>query len=272
VSPKNKGKFGKGKPAIEPQDEFVSGINRVLIKLKPFAKQLLIGGIVVLVAVVAGVGWNMYAQTRAARASELYAQALVIYGQPVMSAEEAELIKSLNLGGQIDFVTHATPQERAQKALVPLEELRSKYGSTDAAAAARLLHAGVLLDAERYDDAADMYRAFAGSDAPAPLRALAREGIGYAIEAKALATEDAAARQAGLEAALAAFGDLQREPTGPMRDHALFHQARVLQSLGRTDEAIAKYNEVLDTQPTTSLRRDISSRLAVIEAPADATP
>ena len=48
MSPKNKGKFGKGKPSIETEDEFVSGVNQFLQKLKPYAKQLLIGLVVLL--------------------------------------------------------------------------------------------------------------------------------------------------------------------------------------------------------------------------------
>jgi len=270
VSPKNKGKFGKGKPAIEAEDEFVSGVNQLLHKLKPYGKQLLIGGVVVLVSVFAAVGYNMYNRHKEARATELFDKAVVIYQQPVMSAEEAELIKSLNLPNQpVDMVTHESLKARAEAVLKVLDELQSGYGSSGVAKRAALFHAGVLYDAGRYDDAAEMYRKFANSDAPASQRAIAREGIGYALEAKALAATDAAARQKGLEDALEAFRKVQSKEDGVYRDHALYHQARLLQSLGRKDEAVALYNQVLDTQPTSPLRADITKRLAVLETPAN---
>ncbi len=268
---KNKGKFGKGKPDIEEQDEFVSGMERVIKTLKPFAKQLIIGSTVILIAVVSAIGYNMYKNKKAAAASEMYSNALRLYEDPVMSDEEAQLIKSLNLPNQRDFVSHPSVKIRAEKTLVILEQLRSEYGSTDPAEAARLFHAGVLFDAERYDAAADMYDEFAGSDAPADQRAIAREGLGYAREANALAAKDASARQAGLEAALAAFEQVQPDAEGVLRDRALYHQARVLQSLDRKDEAVALYNEVLDTMPMTALRRDINNRLAALDAPTDAS-
>ena len=52
---KNKGKFGKGKPKIEDQDEFVSGVQQVAERVRPYAKQLIIGASVILIA-VAGIG------------------------------------------------------------------------------------------------------------------------------------------------------------------------------------------------------------------------
>jgi len=268
---KNKGKFGKAKPDIEEQDEFVSGVQHITEKLKPYAKQLLIGGTLVLIAVVAAIGYNMYRNKKAAAASELYGKALQLYDEPVMSEEEATLIKSLNLPNQQDFVTHPSVKARAEMALEILDELQSKYASTEAAQTVRLFHAGVLFDAERFDEAADMYSDYAGSDAPAEQRAVAREGQAYALEAKALAAKDDAARKAGLEAALAVFKQVQPDVDGVLRDRSLYHQARVLQSLDRRDEAVALYNEVLDTIPTTALRRDINDRLATLDAPTDAS-
>jgi len=269
VSPKNKGKFGKGKPEIETEDEFVSGVNGFLQKLKPFARQLIIGGVVILVAVIAAIGYNMYRERQAAKATELYDRAVVIYQQPVMSAEEAELIKSLNLPNTPkDMVTHESTEARAAAALAVLEELQSEHGSTSVAERARLFHAGILFDAARYDDAAAMYRKFASSDASADQRIIAREGIGYSIEAKALAEKDPTAQQKGLEQALAAFEKVQPKQDGVYRDYALYHQARLLQTMERNDEAVTLYNQVLDTQPTTPLRSVITQRLAVLEKPA----
>jgi len=266
VSPKNKGTFGKAKPTVEVEDEFVSGVNRGLQRLKPYAKQLVIGGCVALVAVFVAVGYNMIMQRKASHATELFDQALTVYAQPVMSDEEAALIKSMDLPNTPkDLVTHPSIAARADAALAILDKLEDEYGATSVAARARLLRASALYDAHRYDEAVKAYQAFAASDAPAVQRAIAREGIGYALEAKALAAKDAAARQQGLQQALAAFEKVAPGDDDVYRDYALFHQARLLQSLDRNEDAARVYRQVLETQPTTSLRNEIDARLAVLQ-------
>ncbi len=264
---KNKGKFGKGKVEIETEDEFVSGVNSFLGKLKPFAKQLVIGAIVLLVFVTGAVLYSMHKQGKEADATTLFNKAVAVYDEPVMSEEDRQLLATLNLPDMPEKV-HPSIKARAEAALVHLDKMRSEFDGTDTVESARMFYAAVLYDAERFDDAVAMYQAVAKSG-PAAQRPLAREGIGYALEAKALANEDAAARQQGLEAALDAFGKVQPKADGKYRDYTMYHQARVLQSLGRIKEAVDLYNQLLETLPTTLLRTEVNDRLAVLEAPAE---
>jgi acetyl-CoA carboxylase carboxyltransferase component len=103
-----------------------------------------------------------------------------------------------------------------------------------------------------------------GLEAEKSLRILAREGLGYALEAHAIEAADVPARKAGLEAALDAFAAIQPEDDGLYRDYALYHQARVLAVLDRRDEAVARYHEVLDKLPQSPLTQEINNRLAVL--------
>jgi hypothetical protein len=49
------------------------------------------------------------------------------------------------------------------------------------------------------------------------------------------------------------------------KDRARYHEARLAELQGNPGEAAKIYHEVLDKNPTTSLREEISSRLALLE-------
>ena len=68
---------------------------------------------------------------------------------------------------------------------------------------------------------------------------LAREGLGLALEMKAVAEKEPAARQKGLEEALAAFQAMQPDDKGPRHAFALYHQGRMLGLLGKRADAKA---------------------------------
>ena len=105
-------------------------------------------------------------------------------------------------------------------------------------AATELLRARQLMVLKRFDEAAAAFGEVSRSaDLPEPVRLSAREGVGYALEAKAEATEDVAARKQALESALKAFVDMQPADDGQRRDWSMYHQGRVLATLGRADEA-----------------------------------
>jgi hypothetical protein len=279
MSPKNKGKFGQSKPAVELDDEFVSGVSQVADKLKPHVK--LIGAISVVLAVIL-VGWYgyQYLNERAeTKATVLFRQALDIADRPVQ-APEPKAEEDKEAAAKDEAKDEAKPEDaakdeaadpdapfpseqaRAEAVLAPLQSLREEYGSTDTARAARLLHASSLYTAGRYQDAAAMYEAILADPSVSELATEAREGLGYAQEALAMASEDQAARQAGLEKALATFGEIQTKEDGPQREIALYHQARILATLGKRDDAIANLKKASEIAPDSPLHNDIRQRLA----------
>jgi hypothetical protein len=77
VSPKNKGKFGRGKNTEIPEtDEFISGVDRILRALKPHALRIGIFFGVVAVIVVSFTVWKWWGQRKSAAATAMYAQAV----------------------------------------------------------------------------------------------------------------------------------------------------------------------------------------------------
>ena len=124
---------------------------------------------------------------------------------------------------------------------------------------------GLLLDKGDYDGAIREYSA--GKSADGISGVFAREGLGIAIEGKAMAEKDAAARQKGLEDALAAFAAMQPKQDGPRRAYALYHQGRIQQVLGKTAEAKALFEQAKTAGASSSeLAQLIDKRLASLGA------
>lgn len=150
----------------------------------------------------------------------------------------------------------ATEKERLEGAL---KELDAHFGSGRAPldAEAGLVRGGLLLDLGRLDEAAAVYEKLLGDKLDGRLRFLAREGLGYAYERKGKLSE-AATTFGKLGTDAGNLGDFYK-------DRARYHEARLAELQGNPGEAARIYHEVLDKHPTTSLREEISNRLALLE-------
>lgn len=284
MSPKNKGKFGKGKSPVEVEDEFVSTTWSLAEKLKPHAVTITVGVAAVFVVAAAVIGYRWWDARKEAKATEIYRKAVeisrvFIMPEPPPAEGQADADKAAE--GQADTgktvavvkdedkdgIPDSFPSvvERAKATLVPLEALRAEYGSTDVARGATLLYAATLYDAGNYTGARDMYTAYLGS-APPSLAPIAREGMAYAEEAMAMSIEDPQARTAALGKVLEAFRAIQPSEQGPERDRALYHEARILAAMGKTDEAIAALKKAREIAPESKLSYDIGERLAQLES------
>src|SRR5262249_9960736 len=100
------------------------------------------------------------------------------------------------------------------------------------------------------------------------LASLANEGLGHALEAKALAQTDAAAKGAGLDAALAAYADIQRDDKLPRYADALYHQGRIKALKGDKPGAIELFKKAAAASPNPPLAEEVQGRLALLGASA----
>jgi len=152
----------------------------------------------------------------------------------------------------------ASEKERAQAAL-------DAIAKNDAESAAGHVYRGALLmDAGKLDEAIAELRKAAPKDGLDGV--MARENLGIALETKATAEKDPGARQKGLEEALQAFVEMQRDPMGPRYAYALYHQGRIQQTLGKKAEAKALYEKAKELGGGTELVGLIEQRLAALGA------
>ena len=158
-----------------------------------------------------------------------------------------------------DGIPHfKTDKERSEAALKELDAFVATSGNP-LRAEGRLQRGPLLLSLGRAPEAVSAYEEILGGKIDDRLRFLAHEGLGYAQEQKG-----------DLPAAIAAFEKLTDDAavfgaTGFYKDRAAYHKARIAELRGNADEAKKLYREVLDKTPTTSLRDDITNRLAVLE-------
>ena len=116
----------------------------------------------------------------------------------------------------------------------------------------------MLLDLGRADEAQGVYEKLLSGKLDPRLRFLAHEGLGYALEKKGKLSE--------AQATFAKLGGDAASLGGFYKDRARYHEARLTELQGNPTEAARIYHEVLDKNPTTSLRDEISNRLASARA------
>jgi len=174
----------------------------------------------------------------------------------VSKVATADLLPADGSPAKEDGLPHfKTDKERLEAALKEVDAFLSAEPHSPLRREAQLQKAGLLLDLQRPDEAIPLYSDVLESHLDSNLKFIAQEGLGYAYEAKG-----------DLDKALAAFTKLAGDnPKGFYHDRSLYHQARIAERKGNTAEAMKLYKEVLEKSPQSSLRDEISNRLAVLE-------
>ena len=225
--------------AEKQDDAFQRGV-RQASRTVVDAPKLVLGGIVILVAVIAGAvalhNNKLEANAEASRSLQV-ATAAIVRGQVVPSETQAELGETLRFYRLPIFTTVEDRDAAIDEALTAARSSGRPQVEQDATlvAASRAVRVG------DFDTAVSEYDAFlADASDDHPLRFLALEGKGTALEAKG-----------EYDAALAAFAEIAPDPTDFYREMALYHQGRVLEALERKDEALAMYTQFFAEFPPT---------------------
>lgn len=225
------------------------GGDSIVDRLLPHAKKIglaLLGAAVIITLVFT---YRWYQRGKSERATVKVVKALDLVERPVLHDDPMQP----PLPGEETFATEA---ERTAAVLDAI----AKAGPARGAAA--LVEAQLLLRGGKVDEALAIYRKRASASGIDGL--IAREGVGIALEAKATASTDAAARQKLLEEALTAFRAIQPDEKGARRDYALYHEARVLEVLGKPTEAVAALKQALASVPGSTLEPVIKNRLSAL--------
>jgi len=240
-------------PAVTPVH---IGGDSILDRLAPHIMKIGVALLAVILILTVAFSYRWYKRSKQEKSTARLVKAIEIGDADVVPPE----IDLSAIPGQKDKITYKTYPERAQATL----DVLSRVG--EARGAASLYEAGLLVTAGKLDQALAIYkRAAAGSGEDA---ILAREGVGVILENQAVAATDQAQKQKLFEEALTAFRAVQPDDKGLRRDWALYHEARVLEHMGKFGEAIAQLKHALEIAPETSLKPQIENRLAVLGASA----
>jgi tetratricopeptide (TPR) repeat protein len=236
------------KPVEPPKPVHIGG-ESLVDRLLPHMKQIIIG-IVVIAAVLMVVFTIRWLRERKEIAeTRKLDDVLEVAREPIRATDAKPDPKTPSF---------ADAKERGTAVLAEI----AKQGTDLAGHAFR---AAQLLDAGKTDDAIAEYRKGIGEKGIEGV--LCREGLGLALETKASAEKDPAARQKGFEAALAAFVAMQPDENGPRRAYALYHQGRMQQLLGKRAEAKSLFEKAKEANKSDHDLGDLlDKRLAALGA------
>jgi hypothetical protein len=238
-------KSATAKPGFDPKPVQVGG-ESILERLVPHMKKIVVA-LVAVVAVLSVYFTIRYFQDKKhAAGTERLQHVLATAAIPVASP-------TTPVDPKADPKPFANYKERANAVLDALAK-----ANTDVAGP--VYRASLLVQAGKLDDAIAEYKKAQGKTGLEG--ALAREGLGIAIEMKAEAEKDAAARQKGLETALDTFKSMQPDEQGPRRAFAFYHQGRILGLLGKTDEAKAALEKAKELGKGTDVEELADQRIA----------
>jgi len=239
-----------GKKADEPPKVQHIGGESIVDRLLPHMKKIITAIIVTAVLLSIYFAYRWWDERKEIQQTEKLTAVLDIGTRPLAPPGEKPDPKAPP--------SYANEKERAQAAL-------DAIAKNDAESAAGHVYRGALLmDAGKLDEAIAELRKAAPKDGIDGV--MARENLGIALETKATAEKDPGARQKGLEEALQAFVEMQRDPVGPRYAYALYHQGRIQQTLGKKAEAKALYEKAKELGTGTELVGLIEQRLASLGA------
>lgn len=246
-------------PRKKGQPVPIHGPDSIIDRLQPHIKKIAVGALALFVVIGGYVGYRYMKHRKDNSNTVKIDAALQIARAKVVAPGETQAPPDPNTPPDVDGKTYPSAKERAAAAADALA------GAGKASDRNALYRAGLLFDAGKLDDAEAIYHAHANDEGMDG--ALAREGIGYVIEARAEAAPDDAARKKLYADALDAYKQVQTDDKGPHYDAALYDQARMLQAIGKTAEAKAALDHALKAVPKTALKTEIEARQALLGAP-----
>ncbi len=234
---------------IKQPDEFITFSARAIEFAQAHIREIIIG-----VASVLALGlliWavSAYSNKKEAQASRLLAQAQSLL-HPI-STRAAE-------GQAVPTEPQADPEATAQ-ALVLLQDVVENYKRTEASKVARILLGQRYYEEGHYDAAIDTYEAFLKKANRKPeLKAMAREGLAYAHEAK----EDFA------QAAIC-YEELSKSSLTNAQGWACLGMARCYERLGEVQKATDAYRTLLADHPQHPKAEEARANIARLTSSLD---
>ena len=234
------------KQELKKPDEFISTVERLTELAQVHGKRLLLmAGLLIMVgAVVVGVFLYQLKQEKWAAALEF--EAASYYHQPVTIPSEVEGDQSLR-------------EENLRKAIDLYREVVTRYPRTKAAALSQYYLGNSHLELSDHEHAIAAYQDFIQQYDHFPsLLALVRQRLAYAYLG-----------QGDLEAAKNAFEDLVAFEGALNKDQVLYELGRLYETEGKNEEAIQRYQQIVESQPGTIFTTEARVRLlelGVVEA------
>ncbi|MCL5270375.1 MAG: tetratricopeptide repeat protein [bacterium] len=216
------------------KDEVAEGMQKALDWVQVH-RVLLIGlGILVLIALFAGMAWSSH-QAKVLRVSnDLITEALSDYAQLANTNDPGER------------------QKVVDRILTSIKNLRDQYPSIPLAHEALYLKGSVYYSTDKFPEAQEAYKAYIDGAADDQQRAMGEIGLGYAYENESFWLKDKTAQLNKLTPSLAQYTQaaVHATPKSYLYYYALLGQARINELTGKNDEAIRLYKQIVADRPS----------------------
>ncbi len=244
---------------MKRRDHFQLAMTGVLDWIQTHRKQIVLGFVVVVLAVIAGVAWTFWSANREGHAQALLADAIDAYGAPVgdQSADGSAASAKDDDGPHF-----ATDDARRAKAKELFDEVRDRYGSSDAAGVAEVYLGKIAEEEGDADRARELWQDFLDD---APSTALAAD-----VQINLFELDRANGK--AQEVATTLEGMLAQDTKPLPEDVILFQLATTLEQLGRGQEATERYQQIVDEHKSSPYVSEARSKLAASSGAGGATP
>lgn len=236
---------------LKQPDTFQSRGEQILQHFIDNRKRYLLGlaALVVLIAAIWGVRY--FFSQRDAEMSQRFGEALEVYLAPV--------VKDKTQKPEGADVTFDTDEHKYMAAMEKFKAVAEKYKGNNVGTFATFYLANCHFKMKQNDKARDLYDQFlkaADGKIFADLRFVAESNIAQSYD-----------QEGQLGKAAEIYQKLYENEKGLFRDQALFLLAEMAQRQGKKDEAVKKYNELLDKFQDTDLKPQAEKMLTLLGAP-----
>ena len=216
--------------ALKEPDEFITFTTRILARCRENLRIVALAALGIAFLVVGLSGVLLYRSTQESKAAALYDEALALYPRETSG--------------------NARPADY-KAAVAKLEEVQTRFGSTQVAMSALVDLGNGYFQSGEYDRAISCYQDFLGrTDRRDSLNDQVLESLGTSYEAKRVWQE-----------ALEVYERLAREGAPIYRDQAQLYLGRVYEALGDQERAMSHYDNYLKTNPATGLSERVKVKL-----------
>jgi len=211
---------------MKRSDHFQLAMTNILDWIQDHRRALITGAVVIVLVVVAAVAWTFWSAAREEKAQAVLADAIETYGAPIGDTS-----------AQKDDGPHfATAEARRDRAKELFQQVRDRYGSSQAAAIAGVYLGEIAADQGDSDTARTLWQDYLDKDPGTALGAEVRLNL-FDLDRSNGKAEQVATELEGM---------LARENKPLPGDVILYELATTLEQLGRKQEATERYRQIID--------------------------
>lgn len=229
------------------RDEFATALGRGVDYAESHVRTILyaVGGVLLLLAI--GVGIYFFLGSRARKANEALSYALKVDQAPIQATGAKPNDKA-----EPSFATEAARDAKSKELFTALH---NDFGGTEAGDVAGLYLAQIAADEGQLDRARELWSDFVDEHGDHALAGEARLNL-FALDRKQGKGEDLVTRLRGM----------LEESEPPLPKDVLLHEMAITQEqLGRPQEAVAAYQQIVDDYPQSPYRQDAQQKLSALD-------